>query len=240
MEEVFVLKVRIKFRKNGVMKFIGHLDIMRFFQKALRRADIPVAFSGGFSPHMIMSFANPLGVGLTSDGEYFDLELTEPISSKEAVNRLNAQMAEGMEVLSFVQIPDDKKAKGMSIVAGADYYSYPKYISFPENWKEKLQEFYAQEEIPVWKATKKSEKEVNIKSMIYELAPRDNGIYMKVAAGSVQNLKPELVTDAFASYLGLTDCIFAHHRLETYANQGTEGHPEFVPLDSLGTEIISC
>ena len=54
------------------MKFIGHLDIMRFFQKALRRADIPVAFSGGFSPHMIMSFANPLGVGLTSDGEYFD------------------------------------------------------------------------------------------------------------------------------------------------------------------------
>ena len=56
MEEVFVLKVRIKFRKNGVMKFIGHLDIMRFFQKALRRADIPVAFSGGFSPHMIMSY----------------------------------------------------------------------------------------------------------------------------------------------------------------------------------------
>ena len=91
------MKVRIKFRKNGVMKFIGHLDIMRFFQKALRRADIPVAFSGGFSPHMIMSFANPLGVGLTSDGEYFDLELTEPISSEEAIKRLNAQMAEGME-----------------------------------------------------------------------------------------------------------------------------------------------
>lgn len=113
------------------MKFIGHLDIMRFFQKALRRADIPVAFSGGFSPHMIMSFANPLGVGLTSDGEYFDLELTEPISSEEAIKRLNAQMAEGMEVLSFVQIPDDKKAKGMSIVAGADYYSYPKIHFFP-------------------------------------------------------------------------------------------------------------
>lgn len=234
------MKVRIKFRKNGVMKFIGHLDIMRFFQKALRRADIPVAFSGGFSPHMIMSFANPLGVGLTSDGEYFDLELTEPISSQDAVNRLNAQMADGMEVISFVQIPDDKKAKGMSIVAGADYYSYPKYTSLPGNWQEKLQEFYAQKEILVWKATKKSEKEVNIKPMIYQLTSRENGIYMKVAAGSVQNLKPELVTDAFASYLGLNDCIFAHHRLETYANQGTEEQPVFVPLDSLGTEIISC
>lgn len=232
------MKVRIKFRKNGVMKFIGHLDIMRFFQKALRRAEIPVAFSEGFSPHMIMSFANPLGVGLTSDGEYFDLELTEPISSKEAIERLNKQMADGMEVVNFVQIPDDKKAKGMSIVAGADYYSCPNHASFPDGWQDKLEDFYAQEEILVWKATKKSEKEVNIKSMIYELSPRENGIYMKVAAGSVQNLKPELVTDAFASYLGTDDLTFTHHRLETYANTGTEFRPEFVSLDSLGTEII--
>lgn len=55
------------------MKFIGHLDVMRYFQKAMRRADIPIAFTKGFSPHMIMSFANPLGVGLTSDGEYFEI-----------------------------------------------------------------------------------------------------------------------------------------------------------------------
>ncbi len=50
------------------MKFIGHLDVMRYFQKALRRAEIDVKFSEGMSPHMIMSFAAPLGVGLTSDG----------------------------------------------------------------------------------------------------------------------------------------------------------------------------
>lgn len=79
------MKARIKFRKYGVMKFIGHLDIMRFFQKVMRRADIPIAFTGGYSPHMIMSFANPLGVGLTSDGEYFDIELTEPIDFDAAV-----------------------------------------------------------------------------------------------------------------------------------------------------------
>ena len=105
------------------MKFIGHLDIMRYFQKAIRRAEIPIAFTSGYSPHMIMSFANPLGVGLTSDGEYFDIELTESIASKEAVRRLNEQMVDGMEIVSFVQIPDDKKSKGMSIVAGADYLS---------------------------------------------------------------------------------------------------------------------
>ena len=91
------------------MKFIGHLDIMRYFQKAIRRANIPIAFSGGFSPHMIMSFAAPLGVGGTSAGEYFDMELTDDsLSSKEMENRLNATMAEGMKVISVRQIPDGK------------------------------------------------------------------------------------------------------------------------------------
>ena len=149
------MKARIKFRKNGVMKFIGHLDIMRYFQKAIRRAEIPIAFTSGYSPHMIMSFANPLGVGLTSDGEYFDIELTESIASKEAVRRLNEQMVDGMEIVSFVQIPDDKKSKGMSIVAGADYLSSVKNGSLPEDLAEKLEAFYAQNEICVVKKTKK-------------------------------------------------------------------------------------
>ena len=77
------MKARIKFRKYGALRFIGHLDVMRYFQKVMRRAEIPIAFTGGFSPHMIMSFASPLGIGLESDGEYLDIELTEPIKSNE-------------------------------------------------------------------------------------------------------------------------------------------------------------
>lgn len=235
------MKARIKFRKNGVMKFIGHLDIMRYFQKAIRRAEIPIAFTSGYSPHMIMSFANPLGVGLTSDGEYFDIELTESIASKEAVRRLNEQMVDGMEIVSFVQIPDDKKSKGMSIVAGADYLSSVKNGSLPEDLAEKLEAFYAQNEICVVKKTKKSEKEVDIRPMIYKLECRDGKIYMRVAAGSVQNLKPELVTEAFVRYLGMNaeEVTFTHHRLETFAeSEGTEGKMILVPLDALGTEIV--
>lgn len=235
------MKARIKFRKNGVMKFIGHLDIMRYFQKAIRRAEIPIAFTSGYSPHMIMSFANPLGVGLTSDGEYFDIELTESINSKEAVRRLNEQMVDGMEIVSFVQIPDDKKSKGMSIVAGADYLSSVKNGSLPEDLAEKLEAFYAQNEICVVKKTKKSEKEVDIRPMIYKLECRDGKIYMRVAAGSVQNLKPELVTEAFVRYLGMDaeKVTFTHHRLETFAeSEDTEGKTILVPLDALGTEIV--
>ena len=66
------MKIRIKFSKTGVMKFIGHLDIMRYFQKAIRRAEIDVTYTGGYSPHQVMSFAAPLGVGLESQGEYFE------------------------------------------------------------------------------------------------------------------------------------------------------------------------
>ena len=141
-----MLKVRIKFRKYGVMRFIGHLDVMRYFQKAIRRAEIPIAFTTGYSPHMIMSFAQPLGVGVTSDGEYFDIEITEPISSEKAVAQLNAVMVEGVEVISFREISSDKKASGMTIVAAADYkVTFPETFqhaeeirTLPESWKEKV------------------------------------------------------------------------------------------------------
>ena len=130
------MKARIKFRKYGVLRFIGHLDVMRFFQKLMRRADIPIAFTGGYSPHMIMSFASPLGIGLTSDGEYLDIELTAPVNSQEAVKRMNKECVEGIEVLSIRQIPDEKKMTGMTILAGADYLVSVKEGTLPENWKE--------------------------------------------------------------------------------------------------------
>ena len=91
------MKIRIRFRKYGVMKFIGHLDIMRYFQKAMRRAEINICYSEGFSPHQIMSFAAPLGVGITSDGEYLDIEVHSTRSSEESLRALNETMVEGVE-----------------------------------------------------------------------------------------------------------------------------------------------
>ena len=104
------MKIRIKFSKQGNMRFIGHLDIMRYFQKAMRRADVDIRYSEGFSPHQIMSFAAPLGVGLTGSGEYLDIEVLSTESSGRMVERLNVQMAEGMEVLSFKRLPDSAGA----------------------------------------------------------------------------------------------------------------------------------
>ena len=235
LKEVSALKARIKFRKNGVMKFIGHLDVMRFFQKVMRRADIPIAFTGGFSPHMIMSFANPLGVGLTSDGEYFDIELTEEIDMHDAVIRMNTVMVEGIEVVSMVPISDNKKKTGMSIVAAADYLSCVKTGSFPNGWEALAYKFINQPQILIVKKTKKSEKEVDIKPMIYDFDVRENRVYMRLATGSVENLKPELVMSALSQYLGvdMDKVTFSHHRLDVYANIGTETEKKFVSLEQV-------
>mgnify|MGYP001068438734 FL=1 len=81
------MKLRVKFSKHGVLKFIGHLDVMRYFQKAIRRAGIDISYSAGFSPHQIMSFASPLGIGLESNGEYMDIEVNSLTSSREFMMR---------------------------------------------------------------------------------------------------------------------------------------------------------
>ena len=230
------MKVRVKFAKEGAMKFIGHLDIMRYFQKAIKRAGIDVAYSEGFSPHMIMSFAAPLGVGVTSTAEYFDMEINMPISGKEAVKRLNEVMVEGMEIVNMIEISDDKKKTGMAIVAAADYLSEFVMEHPVENLADKIDAFRSQPEIIVWKKTKKSEKDVNIKPMIYDMREQDGKVYMLVATGSVENLKPELVMQAFGKFLGidLEETAMRHHRLEVYADVGSEGQRHLVPLDQLG------
>ena len=115
-----------------------------------------------------MSFASPLGIGLESDGEYMDIELTDPIESEEAVRRMNEAGVEGIEVISFRQIAEEKKMTGMTILAAADYLITPKKDILPDagsaegslshNWKEQFSDFMEQNEIRVMKQTKRSEK----------------------------------------------------------------------------------
>lgn len=234
------MKVRIKFSKTGYMKFVGHLDTMRYFQKAIRRAELPVAFSGGYSPHMIMSFAAPLGVGVTSQGEYFDMELTETVSTDEIERRLNAVMAEGVKVLSARQVEDGKASKAMSLVAAADYlveFREGKEPSVP--WKEKIEAFFARPSITVLKKTKRSEKEVDIRPYIYKMELRGDRVFLMLASASANYTKPELVMDTFLKWLGVEPLPYSYtvERVEVYAEQGTEEARSFVPLEALGERI---
>lgn len=219
MEEVSALKIRIKFSKDGCMKFIGHLDVMRYFQKVMRRAEVDIAYSEGFSPHQIMSFAAPLGVGLTSTGEYLDIEVHSTLSSDEMVKKMNGTMVEGMEVLSYRLLPDNSK-NAMSLVSAADYS-----VNFREGYKpdisikDEFEKFINSDSIEIVKKTKKSETLSDIKPLIYEAyVSDDNSIFMKLATGSADNLKPDLVIQAFCEGMGIELKKFALEikRLELY------------------------
>ncbi len=226
------MKARIKFSKYGPVKFIGHLDVMRYFQKAIRRAEIDIAYSEGFSPHQIMSFAAPLSVGHTSEGEYFDVELNTFTSETDLLRRLQAVMVEGIEIIK-VQLLKEGEGNAMASVKAASYLiTFQKEILLPKDWQDRLNAFYMQPFIPVVKKTKKGEKEINLKDSIYELEIRDFGIYMLLDASSGGNIKPGFVLDCFFDTLNykLPEFAFSVHRIETYKDIGREEERKLVPL----------
>ena len=227
------MKVRIKFSKYGSVKFIGHLDMMRYFQKAIRRAEIDIAYSEGFSPHQVMSFAAPLSVGHTSKGEYFDIELNSFTSEADLLNRLQSVMVEGIDILQ-VQLLKEGEQNAMASVKAASYLiTFRDETILPTGWQEELMSFYAKPFIPVIKKTKKGEKEMNLKDSIYQLEIRGNsGIYMLLDASSGGNIKPGFVLDSFFDTLNykLPEFAFTVHRIETCKNIGTEEERKLVPL----------
>ena len=128
IKEVFAMNVRIRFSKTGSMKYIGHLDMLRYFQKALRRAKLPVRLTEGYNPHQIMAFALPLGVGITSNGEYMDIELTKEVALSQIVFVLNQTMVPEIQILSAITLPAKSK-NAMAAVTRATYLIYYKQLN---------------------------------------------------------------------------------------------------------------
>lgn len=278
------MNVRIKFSKYGIVKFIGHLDVMRYFQKAIRRSGIDIVYSNGFNPHQIMSFASPLGVGLTSDGEYMDIELHSCDEPEVMTQQLNQVMNEGFTITKCIILPDPepnrRKETAMSLVAAADYKislkdGYTIFKAGKAISKEEIDtlflEFIKQKPITVLKKSKKKEEELNIQPFIYgygvskqqfaalceeKLEKIEEGIchadqyqtnisfYLRTAAGSVMNIKPELVIRAFFKKYGLSCDEFALqiHRMELFyqkALQGTSMQTEETPAAYLYLPLSS-
>ncbi|MEG1780411.1 MAG: TIGR03936 family radical SAM-associated protein [Clostridium sp.] len=235
------MKIRMKFKKQGALRFIGHLDILRYFQKVMRRADVDICYSEGFSPHQIMSFAAPLGVGLLSNGEYVDIEVNTTKDSKTMIEQINRANAEGFEVTSYRQLEDSAK-NAMSMVAAADYKVWFKEGYEPDNSKalfEKFKEFTQLEKIEIIKKTKKGEKSLDLKHYIYEVSINEKVIFMKLASGSSANIKPELVLTAFYETMGKEYPVFDFQveREEVYADEGTEISHRFISLEEYGVDI---
>ncbi len=236
------MRFRVKYSKQGLMKFIGHLDMMRYFQKALRRAGIDVTYTEGMSPHMSMSFALPLGVGMTSDSEYVDVDLSTPLPCDEIVERLNRSVPEGIYYLKARQIPIGKAHKGMTVVACADYTLVirPEY-AWDEAWREDFLKWLALPSIMVMKKGKKTEKEIDIRPLIYEAYFDEENLVLRLSAGLDRNIRPELVMKAFADSTGREFRPFMFHinRDEVYSDRSKGKEHDFIPLIDLGVDSIA-
>lgn len=229
------MRLRIKFRKYGPVRFIGHLDVMRFFQKAIRRAGIDVAYSGGFSPHQIMSFAAPLSVGLESNGEYMDVEVNSIVSCQDVMEKLNAASAPGIEVTSVIQL-SDKAGNAMASVAAASYTVRFREGREPKvNIETALAALLAKEQILYTKETKKGTREVDLKPGIYELTWKDGAFSMLVDASSAGNIKPVQIIESMLADFGetLQENALLVTREDTFANIGSADDPKLVPLNQV-------
>lgn len=230
------MKLRVKFRKYGALRFIGHLDVMRFFQKAIRRAQIDIAYTGGYSPHQIMSFASPLGLGLESNGEYMDIEVNSVTSSQDMIRRLNNASVPGIEIVSVKVLPETA-GNAMASVAAAQYT-----VGFRQGtepvlpYDSELNSFLEQEQIMITKETKKGTHDMDLRPGIYELSCTDGVIHMLVDASSAGNIKPSMVINAYLNRHGavLPENALLITREELYTR--TEDQ-RLIPLDAVGEDI---
>ncbi|WP_229711335.1 TIGR03936 family radical SAM-associated protein [Pectinatus frisingensis] len=120
---------RIELTKEEQLRYISHLDYYNLLQRAIRRAKLPAAYSEGFNPHMKVSFASALAVGVTASAEYADVELTKDICQPEFFDKLSAVLPEGMRLLRVKKIVAQQHHKSMNALADMAIYA----IQLPEN-----------------------------------------------------------------------------------------------------------
>lgn len=160
-------KYRAQIRKGAEIAFLSHLDYMNVFMSALLRSKLPAAYSEGFNPHLKVSFATALGVGVTSDCEYVDFELTENLRTPEVMEKLNRQLPRGAEILRVKKIAGKVPAL-MSVIDFSRYEVSVPFAGELEAAEEAAEKFNAAPEIFFTRITPKHTRELEIKRYVAE------------------------------------------------------------------------
>ena len=193
---------RLLFEKTGNAIFISHLDLMRLFQRAFKRAGLPLTHTQGFNPRPSVSIALPLSLGMESTCELLDFDLYgEPFENTQVLDRLNAALVEGVRVLDVYD--SGSKIKNLAYLDCELTLEYDNGI--PEGAVGQIQGLFAQAELPVEKKSKNGVKEENIIPMIRQLrvlAPDANTLTLE-ARICCQNpsLNPMQLSAAIEKYL---------------------------------------
>lgn len=199
------MKVRyvIKFTKESEIKFISHLDVMKTIQRIIRRGKLPVEYSRGFNPHMNLSIAQPLSVGVYSKGEYLDIVFTQELEEEVILQRLNENAPPAVRFVKVIKVadtlPNEKKIpQTMALLDAASYRIMINYLD-AARLPEELKALEAKLEWVTMKKSKSGEKEVDIRTLIKEFKYSVEGntllIEATLASGSRESLSPELLSN---------------------------------------------
>jgi radical SAM-linked protein len=192
----------IKFSKESQIKFVSHLDLMRTIQRVIRRAALPIEYSKGFNPHMAISIAQPLAVGMYSSGDYMDIQLNEEMEEAYIKKIFNNNAPEGIkaiEVVAVKEIINEKKIpQAMALIDAARYSISLKYNDTSKLSNE-LTKFMEEKEWSIIKKSKSGEKLVNIRDYLkgfnYSIDDKKLIIDAITACGSRENLSAELLAE---------------------------------------------
>lgn len=192
------MRLRIAYTKLENAKFIAHLDLTRVFERALRRAEIPMAYSEGFNPHPKISFGSALAVGVEGECEYVDIELQQDMDLSEVLGRLQEQLPAGIRLLEGKVITPGARAL-MAILNSASYHlRVPMALPIqPERLQEVIQSWLGRKEILYSRYSKKGPMEKDIRPWIKELRGEIQGdevvFNLEVEVGNNGSVRPEEV-----------------------------------------------
>lgn len=196
----------LQFQKGDIVRHLGLLDLQRTMQRALRRSGLPIAYSNGFNPHIVMSFASALSSGIPGDAELLDVSLKGEATAEECMAAMNRVLPPALQV-SRVRMVDDRFPKVSAALRQAEYT-----ITLRGGGAcaiaSALPAFLAQEEIMALRKTKRSETMVNIRPMIYGLAARTDEekntavLTARVSFVETATLKPDLLVESLCTFAG--------------------------------------
>jgi radical SAM-linked protein len=198
-------RLRLVFAKKKDVKYISHLDLALAWERALRRAQMPLAYSQGFNPRPKMQFASGLPLGSTGSAEILDIVLTEPLSPDEAQQRIAPKLPTGIGLQSVTEMPL-KAPTLQNLLRQADYRVTVETDLLPDELNARIAELLAAEAIIQTRRRKKREEKFDLRPWLYQLgvesvAAGDAILHMRLAAGQHGNLRPEAVLAA----LGLAE-----------------------------------
>ena len=195
------MRALIRFGKQPRLRFISHLDLQRFFQRAVNRTGLPIAWSQGFNPHPVMSFGSALALGWTSDYEVIDIKLSAPMGRKRTEDAVRAALPADLPVKE-VRMIDDKHPAPMALVRMSDYV-----ISLDGGTAgaviAAVPEFFSRENVMGLKKTKSGEKEINLRPLAIELKQTDVGLFCRLMLTEQNTLKPDLLVKALSEIAGV-------------------------------------